>query len=162
MFWPHAVWNFCLLFAFAMLAAVSTLIYFVFLLVALSSCSTALLCLSICFVWLFVWPFSYALPGFQQCTFLHTPAALLSLPYSQYGRSLLFSYSWFHLLLQGFFGIASSLHLSGPLFVFQGRFDFRYLLYFDCLFGKLFNRWPKLDCSLCLLQNFKRSVKLFW
>lgn len=99
-----------LLFAFAVLAAVSTLIYFVFLPAVPSSCSTVLLCLSVCFVWLFVWPFSSALPSFQQCSFLHTPAALLSLPYPQYGP-LLFSYSWFHLLLLTFPRVSLALHL---------------------------------------------------
>lgn len=59
-------------------------------------------------------------------------------------------------LSRGFSGPASSLHLSGPLFVFQGRFDFRYRPCFDCLFGKLFNRWSKLDSSRCLLQKLQK------
>lgn len=80
------------------------------------SCSAALLCLSVCFVWLFVWPFSSALPGFQQCTFLHTWAALLSLSYLQYGP-LLFSYSWFHLFLPTFPMVSLALHLRC---IFQG------------------------------------------
>lgn len=59
-------------------------------------------------------------------------------------------------LSRGFSGPASSLHLSRPLFVFQGKFDFRYRLCFDCLFGKLFNRWSKLDSSRCLLQKLQK------
>lgn len=88
-FRSHAV-LFFLPFALVMLTAALAFIYFVFLPAAPSSCSGELRSLPVCFVRLFVWPFS-TVPGFQPCAFVSAPADLLSLPYPPYGP-LLFSY----------------------------------------------------------------------
>lgn len=77
-----------------MLTAVSALIYFVFLLAAPSLCSAVLLCLPVS-VWLFVWPFSSTVPGFQQCTFLQQTCYPCPIPSMLLFCSLIYDSTFF-------------------------------------------------------------------
>lgn len=136
-----------------MTAAMSAWICSVFLPTARSF---RLFCLVICVVFLF------CLSWFSAVHFsAHTGSLVIPALFSMVlFCSLIYDFTFFCVPLPVCLWPCISLHLSGPLLVFQGRFDFRYLQCFDCLFGKLFNRWPKLDSSHCL-QNFKRSVGCF-